>query len=471
MKKFWAILTVFALVLALAPTAALAATTDVTDQAGLVAALGTAASGDTVVIMNSFVWNGTTINIPAGVTVAGAPGVVISVSGGSTTFFMGAGSTVTGLAFNKTDAVTIGGIVTMTSNCTVSGCSFSGQYGTTAGFNSSHVSRGMVMHAGSANITISGCTFSHLRQPAYVEGGASGSITGNYAEFTRGWVLCNNSNFVFSGNTFSDNVVDFAIIQNAGAPGNNYAGVLTALSANNGGAYVEDQLQHASVIDGAFFVNGGAHATLAGALNAAKPGDTITVGSNYTMPAGNVTVPANVTLTISSGVLFTMNGNIANYGIIWNYGTIGGEGTIYNMGLLYTYRGYAGDVDNSEGGTTIYLDKPLYQIDIITGVGGTSNPFSPAFVTEGGSATISFAPNAGYVVGDVKVDGVSVGTVASYTFANVKANHKIEVSFMLPLGSVDLPQTGDNATLAGFVLLGLALAVAVVAGVRKVRAK
>ena len=43
--------------------------------------------------------------------------------------------------------------------------------------------------------------------------------------------------------------------------------------------------------------------------------------------------------------------------------------------------------------------------------------------------TFTITPDAGYVVDDVKVDGVSVGAVTSRTFANVQADHTISASF------------------------------------------
>ena len=50
-------------------------------------------------------------------------------------------------------------------------------------------------------------------------------------------------------------------------------------------------------------------------------------------------------------------------------------------------------------------------------------------VDAGSSKTYTFAPDAGYVVDDVKIDGVSIGAVSSYTFTNINADHKVEVAF------------------------------------------
>ncbi|MEG1317209.1 MAG: chitobiase/beta-hexosaminidase C-terminal domain-containing protein, partial [Oscillospiraceae bacterium] len=45
------------------------------------------------------------------------------------------------------------------------------------------------------------------------------------------------------------------------------------------------------------------------------------------------------------------------------------------------------------------------------------------------SKTFKITPSDGYVIQNVLVDGVSVGAVSSYTFANIAANHTISASF------------------------------------------
>ncbi len=63
--------------------------------------------------------------------------------------------------------------------------------------------------------------------------------------------------------------------------------------------------------------------------------------------------------------------------------------------------------------------------------GGTITPSGLSVVKNGGNSTFAIAPNSGYVISDVKVDGASVGAVGSYTFENVTADHKISASFKL----------------------------------------
>ena len=60
---------------------------------------------------------------------------------------------------------------------------------------------------------------------------------------------------------------------------------------------------------------------------------------------------------------------------------------------------------------------------------GTMSPTGNSTVTAGGSVTYSFSAASTYSIKNVKVDGVSVGAVTSYTFSNVIANHTISVEF------------------------------------------
>ena len=57
-------------------------------------------------------------------------------------------------------------------------------------------------------------------------------------------------------------------------------------------------------------------------------------------------------------------------------------------------------------------------------------------VNYGASQTFTMTPNAGAVVYDVIVDGVSQGARASFTFSNVTANHTISAAFISEAGLV-----------------------------------
>ncbi|MBK7934610.1 MAG: VCBS repeat-containing protein [Acidobacteria bacterium] len=93
-----------------------------------------------------------------------------------------------------------------------------------------------------------------------------------------------------------------------------------------------------------------------------------------------------------------------------------------------------------------------YAITPSAGTGGTITPNTVQNVTHGSSQAFTIAADSGYVIGDVLVDGVSVGAVSNYNFTNVTATHTIAASFVanpLPtLGNYDPTAIGlsGNAT-------------------------
>ncbi|MBF0528707.1 MAG: hypothetical protein HQK55_05440 [Deltaproteobacteria bacterium] len=63
------------------------------------------------------------------------------------------------------------------------------------------------------------------------------------------------------------------------------------------------------------------------------------------------------------------------------------------------------------------------------GTGGTISPAGTTTVDSGADLTYTITPSTGYVITDVKVDGVSITVVTSYTFSSVTANHTIAATF------------------------------------------
>ena len=104
-----------------------------------------------------------------------------------------------------------------------------------------------------------------------------------------------------------------------------------------------------------------------------------------------------------------------------------------------TFAGWSGDASgtaatatvtmNSDKSVTAAFNVKTFAIAPSAGPGGTVSPSSPISVSYGSNAVFLFTPNTGYSIEDVKVDGVSIGAVAAYTFTNVQADHTISVSF------------------------------------------
>lgn len=135
------------------------------------------------------------------------------------------------------------------------------------------------------------------------------------------------------------------------------------------------------------------------------------------------------------------------------HGTISPKGTFsvnYNGGQTYTITPVSGyrvaDVlvdGSSVGAVTTYTFSNVtanhtisatfavaaYNITSSAGANGSISPNGITAVNYGSSQTYTILANQAYQVGNVVVDGSSVGAVTSYTFTNVAAAHKISASF------------------------------------------
>jgi hypothetical protein len=76
---------------------------------------------------------------------------------------------------------------------------------------------------------------------------------------------------------------------------------------------------------------------------------------------------------------------------------------------------------------------------------GTISPLGDSTVASGGSKTYTITPDSGYTA-TVLVDGASVGSVSSYTFSNVTANHTISATFTTSAPPVTYTITATQAS-------------------------
>ena len=82
--------------------------------------------------------------------------------------------------------------------------------------------------------------------------------------------------------------------------------------------------------------------------------------------------------------------------------------------------------------TQLAAAAPTTQTYTITASAGTNGAISPTgsvSVNSGASQTFSIKANSGYTVSSVTVDGKSKGSLSSYTFSKVAANHTISATF------------------------------------------
>ena len=97
-----------------------------------------------------------------------------------------------------------------------------------------------------------------------------------------------------------------------------------------------------------------------------------------------------------------------------------------------------------------------YTITVSAGSGGTISPSGTITVNSGESKTFTIISDSGYKISDVKVDGVSKGTISSYIFQNITSNHTIEAIFeeekketviILQIGNKEFTVNGISNTL------------------------
>ena len=93
-----------------------------------------------------------------------------------------------------------------------------------------------------------------------------------------------------------------------------------------------------------------------------------------------------------------------------------------------------------------------YAITASAGTGGSITPSGAVSVAFGGSQTFTITAAPGYQIASVLVDGASVGTVSTYTFTNVTANHTIAASFSVMQYTITASaQTGGSISPSGAV--------------------
>jgi FtsP/CotA-like multicopper oxidase with cupredoxin domain/putative cell wall-binding protein len=77
----------------------------------------------------------------------------------------------------------------------------------------------------------------------------------------------------------------------------------------------------------------------------------------------------------------------------------------------------------------VTFEKNAYTITPTAGAHGSLTPGAIKWLNYGDDATVTVAADTGYLILDVVVDGVSVGSTTSVNFQNVTADHTVEASF------------------------------------------
>jgi hypothetical protein len=118
------------------------------------------------------------------------------------------------------------------------------------------------------------------------------------------------------------------------------------------------------------------------------------------------------------------------------------SGLAYKRAYMISISGfedYSGNaMDPSEDNTFTTRDRSSeyesntksYIINSSASAGGSIDPSGEIYISSGKGKTYTITAERGYAISDVKVDGVSVGGVSTYTFQNLKKPHSISASFM-----------------------------------------
>ncbi len=107
----------------------------------------------------------------------------------------------------------------------------------------------------------------------------------------------------------------------------------------------------------------------------------------------------------------------------------------YDTTYYFVVRAYDGTQEsvNSEevSCNTPEPDTQFYTIVVTADEHGSISPVGIQTVVEGTDQTFTIAPDTGYQIADVVVDGWSVGAVSTYTFSGVDADHTISATFAI----------------------------------------
>ena len=129
-------------------------------------------------------------------------------------------------------------------------------------------------------------------------------------------------------------------------------------------------------------------------------------------------------------------------------------GTVYNLewntAYYYVVRAYDSDLESADSEEVSY-HSPIpqtatYSIATTAGDHGSISPSGTLDYTEGADQTYTIAPDSGYHIADVLVDGVSQGAIGSYTFSQIGADHTIEALFAANTYTISAA-AGDNGSI------------------------
>ena len=156
---------------------------------------------------------------------------------------------------------------------------------------------------------------------------------------------------------------------------------------------------------------------------------SVTVNGSYAQTTGTGSYAEGATVAIDAGTRsgYTFDGWTSSDGVTFaNAGSAQTTFTMPDKAVTVTANWTKKSTGSDGGGGSSY---DYYTISATAGEGGSISPSGNISVREGRDKPFTITPADGYIISDVRVDGVSVGAVASYTFDNVRRSHTIEATF------------------------------------------
>jgi hypothetical protein len=155
---------------------------------------------------------------------------------------------------------------------------------------------------------------------------------------------------------------------------------------------------------------------------------TVNIDNGSGSPVISATAGANGTITPSGAVTVTSGSNQA-FAIAAATGffidDVMVDGSSVGAVSSYTFT----NVVANHTIHAVFSGTLNHTITATAGANGSITPAGAVRIADGTSQTFSIQPDSGNLVADVLVDGSSVGTVSSYTFTNVTADHTLAASF------------------------------------------
>jgi len=176
---------------------------------------------------------------------------------------------------------------------------------------------------------------------------------------------------------------------------------------------------------------------------------SVSPNSGTSSRTGALTIAGKVVTISQSGASTQYSLNITKAGTGSGAVTNTPSGSTFNAGTSVTltaapaanstFAGWSGACSGSASTCTITMNANAsvtatfniksYTITATAGPNGTISPQGTVSISPGANQSFTITPNSGYKIADVKVDGASVGTIASYSFTNVTGNHTIAATF------------------------------------------